>query len=154
MEEAALHGSGLFSQKDNVFFGQTSPRHWVWGFPGEFPTVSLSEHCTVPSSTGNGKSFHLISYSIQGQKHQCSIPISFCKWRSGPSPVRPPTPQDPRKLLLPSQLARWELACVSGSQPISHLVMLTSEGSGVSTPPSPVQVFQMLWDRHKTQVDD
>ena len=99
-------------------FGQTSPRHWVWGFPGEFPTVSLSEHCTVPSSTGQVMENRLTW--LRGQKHECSTPISFCKWRSGPSPVRPPIPQDPWKLLLPSQLARWEMGWLPETQASSH----------------------------------
>lgn len=77
-------------------------------------------HCPQLHRAGNGKSPHLTSYSIRGQKHQCSTPISFCKWRSGPSPVRPPTPQDPRKLLLPSQLARWEMGWLPETQASSH----------------------------------
>ena len=77
-------------------------------------------HCPQLHRAGNGKSSHLISYSIQGQKHQCSIPISFCKWRSGPSPVGPPTPQDFRKLLLPSQLAKWEMGWLPETQASSH----------------------------------
>ena len=96
------------------YFGQTLGL----GFSHCFTLWTL--HCPQLHRAGNGKSSHLISYSIQGQKHQCSIPISFCKWRSGPSPVGPPTPQDFRKLLLPSQLAKWEMGWLPETQASSH----------------------------------
>lgn len=58
-------------------FGQTSPRHWVWGFPGEFPTVSLSEHCTVPSSIGQVMENHPTWLLIPFRDRNTSVPLQF-----------------------------------------------------------------------------
>lgn len=173
--KSSAHGQGCSLRRTMVSLA----RHWVWGFPGEVPTDSLSEHCTVPSSTGQVRENHPTWLLIPFRDRNTSVPLQFpsVSGDQGPLQLGLPPLRTPENCFfhLNGPSGRWVdfqkhrlapmTSCLSAGFSLDFPAVLPKVSQSqqgwlfqqclvMLTPPSLAQVFQTLWDHHKTQVDN